>query len=265
MKERAIVHQRGRDAMFKVWHAADMAMILYTHSNGGSIVCAEKSYPISPGALCFIGAGKYHYTMPDDSEAYDRSKLFLSSEHLRAIAKLLPTTPLPTPFTDEAFVYAEIPEEARAEVESLFVEVAREERNETHREWLLLSAVCKLLVYLDRYSLESVPRAAGVMSEAIEYINHHLFRELTIDEICAAVHVSKYYFCRRFKEKTGMTVMEYVLKTRLVMAKELLEKEKTSITEVASRCGFCSLSYFSRIFKEETGMTPMAYRRGQRG
>ena len=40
MKERAIVHQRGRDAMFKVWHAADMAKILYTHSNGGSIVCA---------------------------------------------------------------------------------------------------------------------------------------------------------------------------------------------------------------------------------
>ena len=58
-----------------------------------------------------------------------------------------------------------------------------------------------------------------------------------------------------------MTVMEYVLKTRLVMAKELLCKEKTSVTEVAARCGFSGLSYFSRVFKEETGLTPLAYRK----
>lgn len=249
--------------MFKVWHASDCALIIYMHSDGGSIVCAEKSYPIKRGALCFIGAGKYHYTMPNDGEAYDRSKLFVPHSHLQAILSVLPASRLPALFTDEAFVYALIDGDAQTAVEQIFCEAAQSEENEQGRELLQLSATAKLLSYLDRHSLEHVPRASGFFSEAIEYINHNLFRELSIDAICSTVHVSKYYFCRRFKEEVGMTVMEYVLNTRLVMAKELLQKEKLSITEVASRCGFCSPSYFSRVFKAETGMTPLAYRKGQ--
>ena len=50
-----------------------------------------------------------------------------------------------------------------------------------------------------------------------------------------------------------MTVMEYILKTRIVLAKGLLISEKIPVSEVSSRCGFSSVSYFCRVFKEETG------------
>ena len=259
MPTEVIDHQRGRDAMFRVWHASDSALIIYMHSDGGSIVCAEKAYPIQKGTLCFIGAGKYHYTMPDDSETYDRSKLFVEPTHLQAILSAFPKKALSTLFTDEAFVYARIDGSVQGNVEAVFQEAAQSE--ETDRDLILFASTVKLLGYLERYSLERVPPATGWMSSAIEYINGNLLRELSIDEICAAIHVSKYYFCHRFKEEIGMTVMEYVLKTRLVMAKELLRKEKTSVTEVAARCGFSGLSYFSRVFKEETGLTPLAYRK----
>ena len=58
-----------------------------------------------------------------------------------------------------------------------------------------------------------------------------------------------------------MTVMEYVLKTRIVMASEMLKKERCSVTEVSSRCGFSSVSYFSRVFKREVGISPLEYRK----
>ena len=89
----------------------------------------------------------------------------------------------------------------------------------------------------------------------------NLFKEITIDEICREVHISKYYFCRRFKETMGMTVMDYVLKTRIIHAKQMLEKENASVTDVSDRCGFSSVSYFRRVFKEAVGVSPLKYRK----
>ena len=59
----------------------------------------------------------------------------------------------------------------------------------------------------------------------------------------------------------GMTVMDYVLKTRIVLAKNMLEKENVSISEVSGRCGFSSESYFCRVFKESVGVSPLKYRK----
>jgi transcriptional regulator GlxA family with amidase domain len=55
--------------------------------------------------------------------------------------------------------------------------------------------------------------------------------------------------------------MEYVLKTRLAAAAELLSATELSVTEIGVRCGFSSPAYFSRVFKEETGLSPLRYRK----
>ena len=55
--------------------------------------------------------------------------------------------------------------------------------------------------------------------------------------------------------------MKYILKTRIVLAKNMLSNESLSITVISNRCGFSSVSYFSRIFKEETGMNPLTFKK----
>ena len=72
---------------------------------------------------------------------------------------------------------------------------------------------------------------------------------------------NRHHFCRVFKEKTGLTVMEYVLRTRIMMAKVKLATTSLSVTEISECCGFSSLSYFSRAFRQETGMAPGKYRK----
>ena len=90
MEEKINYHHRGRDPNFRIWHTLEESMIICTYSDGGSIVGGEKTYPIRRGTLCFVGARRYHYTMPDDPEVYDRSKIFISPDQLRRVIDLLP-------------------------------------------------------------------------------------------------------------------------------------------------------------------------------
>ncbi len=252
--------QKGKDEMFKVWHASEQGLIMYMHSDGGSIVCAEKAYPIQKGVLCFIGKGKYHYTMPKSSDGYERSKLFLTPARQSGLWQL--SAPLRA-FRDGAFVYALIPEEEREGVERVFESAIRSAADSRYGEALLHAAAIELLVCLDRYAHGSVPQGESFMERAIEYINENLSCELSVDEICSAVHISKYHFCRCFKETVGITVMAYVLKTRLAAAKDLLHASSLSVTEIGTRCGFSSPAYFSRVFKAETGISPLRYRKNE--
>ena len=259
MKNNIICHQKGKDAMFKTWHASKRNMFIYMHSDGGSIVCSEKIYPIQKGVLCFVGSGKYHYTMPEDTETYERSKMFIEPEGMGKIQRLFTKNEEFTKFCEGGFVYCVVDECEREKIDNIFDELAACDDGE--EEAMLYSCCIRLAVFINRYQLEQTESPVGFLSRAMEFINSNIFREISIDEICSHIHISKYHFCRQFKRSMGMTVMDYILKTRIVLAKGLLISEKIPVSEVSSRCGFSSVSYFCRVFKEETGKTPLEYRR----
>ena len=261
MKNNIIYHQKGKDELFKTWHASKRNIFIYMHSNGGSIVCSEKIYPIQKGVLCFVGAGKYHYTMPENTETYERSKIFIEPEKMGKIQRLFSQNEDFTKFCEGGFVYCVVDECKQEKINKIYEELAMCEADE--EEAVLYSCCIRLAAIINRYQLEQTDSAIGFLSRAMEFINSNIFREINIDEICSHIHISKYHFCRQFKKITGMTVMDYILKTRIVLAKGLLISEKISVSEISNRCGFSSVSYFCRAFKEETGKTPLEYRRGK--
>ncbi len=261
-----VSHEIGKDELFKIWHSSpiDQNMIIYMHSDGGSIVSRENIYPIKPGVLCFVGARKYHYTMPDVPEQYDRSKLFFSADILAKTLDLISDGRHFSGFTPDSLCYAEIPEDSREKVVEIFSEIAAA-YGASYYTATVISCLVKLLVLIDRYALKSSEPVMGSLGGAIKYINRNIFHEIDIDEICASIHMSKYHFCRIFKKSMGMTVMDYILKTRIILAKNMLDKENVSVTEVSERCGFSSVSYFCRIFKNNVGVSPLQYRKNVNG
>ena len=96
---------------------------------------------------------------------------------------------------------------------------------------------------------------------AIEYINSHISEEIKIDNVCEIIHISKYHFCREFKRLTGQTPMQYVLRTRITLAKNMLSKGDVSVQRISEMCGFRSVSYFCRAFRQECGMTPLEFKK----
>ena len=99
-------------------------------------------------------------------------------------------------------------------------------------------------------------KRAHLLAPALSKIFKEYDRRLSIDELAELCNVSKYYFCRLFKEEMGMTAVEYITKHRISLAEALLREGKKSIEEIAYLCGFEDISYFYRCYKKVKGVSP---------
>ncbi|MBW4644530.1 MAG: AraC family transcriptional regulator [Goleter apudmare HA4340-LM2] len=126
------------------------------------------------------------------------------------------------------------------------------------------SAATFLAVHLlQNYStrLTSVPEYAGglpqqQLKQAVDYIQDNLAQEISLDAIANYLGISRYYFCRLFKQSIGLSLHQYVIQQRVERAKQLLLQGKLSIADTALVCGFAHQSHLYRHFKRLTGITP---------
>lgn len=93
-----------------------------------------------------------------------------------------------------------------------------------------------------------------------EYLEAHYNEVVTRKNIESLVHLNGDYINREFKKCTGYTLMEYIQRYRIIMAKKLLRETGLSMTEISARMGYESPAYFAKIFKKQTSLTPSEYR-----
>jgi YesN/AraC family two-component response regulator len=62
-----------------------------------------------------------------------------------------------------------------------------------------------------------------------------------------------------FKQETGESPINYLIKIRMEKAKELLVKEELSVKEIANSVGYQDAYHFSKLFKKYTGNSPSDY------
>ncbi len=98
------------------------------------------------------------------------------------------------------------------------------------------------------------------INDLLNYIDTHYTENLNLENMAAHIGFSKFHFSRLFKQYTGFTFNDYLNYRRLKAAEELLADRSISITEVALRSGFSSISSFNRLFKESKHCTPKEYR-----
>jgi len=100
------------------------------------------------------------------------------------------------------------------------------------------------------------------LKEVIDYIQENLNKKLTQVELSKLVHMSPHYFATLFKQSMGMTPYQYVMKSRIEKAKQLLLKRDLTIVEICGEVGFQNQSHFTRIFRQYTNVTPKRFREG---
>lgn len=100
---------------------------------------------------------------------------------------------------------------------------------------------------------------ARTVSEMMDYINAHLYENITIEKIAERFYLNHDYVSRIFKKHVNTSIKNYIKIQRITKAQQLL-LEGNSIVETQIKTGYGSYEHFFRTFKKVTGKTPKEYR-----
>lgn len=101
---------------------------------------------------------------------------------------------------------------------------------------------------------ESIARMIG-------YLQSHLDRNFTLDQLCDIFAISRTGLKMIFKVHTGIGAMEYFNRLKIDHAKQLIREENGNFSAIAESLGYSSIHHFSKQFKRITNMTPSEYAR----
>ena len=103
--------------------------------------------------------------------------------------------------------------------------------------------------------------AGQTVEAAKEYIRQHYAEsDLSVEKLCAYLHLSSTYFSTLFKRETGTSFTAYVTTVRMEAAAEAIRGTEEKTYLIAQRCGYEDPNYFSYVFKRHFGVTPTKYR-----
>lgn len=98
------------------------------------------------------------------------------------------------------------------------------------------------------------------VSRVENYIQSAYMHPIRVEHIANQLNLDRRYLSRLFKEKTGLSIQEYLISVRLKEAEHYL-KEGRGVKETAHLVGYEDVSNFSKIFKKRYGKNPAAIRR----
>ncbi|WMT42760.1 response regulator [Paenibacillus sp. D2_2] len=102
-----------------------------------------------------------------------------------------------------------------------------------------------------------------LVQQAKDYImDKYSEQDISINKVCAHLHISTGYFSNIFKKETKLTFVNYLQNIRMEEAKNLLATTDMKSFEIAERVGFSDPNYFSFCFRKKYGLSPKDYRNG---
>ncbi len=128
------------------------------------------------------------------------------------------------------------------------------------RESRLLQALASLVARhaADRVPVQRIARAHRPVQRAQEYLREHPGENVSLQRLAQEASLSPFYFCRVFRQDTGLPPHAYQTLVRVRHAKALLAQGLT-IPQAAVETGFCDQAHLTRHFKRIFGVTPGQY------
>ncbi len=237
----------------------------------GKYVVDDKSFDFKPGDVFFIRANVPHCIPHIESDEVLAFVIRINWYYLWNIcADYIETAKIHTMLTSATPINSYFPKESTVskrveEIRDLFRNEDDTTRFEIKRRILNL-----LIIIADSLSnppmsdgSQKAPAHIDEIQNAVNYINDNLSNPITLDDIAHAASMSRSYVSSYFKLVTGVSPYEYLLTARVEQAIKFLRKTELSVTEIAQKCGFGSLSSFNKTFRKSIGVTPREYRLSQ--
>lgn len=129
----------------------------------------------------------------------------------------------------------------------------------TIREMLirLMQTQARKLLYANCKGLE----LNNPLAYAINYIHDNLHTKISLNKVAQKACMSRANFFKKFREITGETPSQYILKGRIKLAMDILKRKNTSVSDACFGAGFENASHFATAFKKEVGISPIHYKK----
>ena len=235
----------------------------------GKVSMVIEGEPISmkKGDVVVIPPGVSHYARVEEpKETYSRFVFWVGSSYLKSLI-------------DQSLSYGYLVRQATENkkyrfhndviafhgIQSKVFRLIEELHSERFgKEEQVTICVRDLLLILNRLGSETEnPKrrreGESLYQNLLWYIEEHLGEELSLEKLASVFFLSKYHIAHVFKENTGVSVCQYILKKRLLACKEAMAGEE-NLTQLCRRLGFQDYSCFYRAFRREFGMSPREYR-----
>ena len=100
-----------------------------------------------------------------------------------------------------------------------------------------------------------------LMDEAIAWFEKHYAEKVDLQKLINHIGYGRTRFFHLFKQKTGVSPNDFLIRLRVKRAKELLPSTEATIKDIADKVGFTDTAFFTRTFRRIVGIPPSAYRK----
>lgn len=220
----------------------------------------EESRIVGTGQILLFNPGVYHREYTDKNSSFNELHIGITNFKMQGYQKdFIPMKTSSPILTIEKY---------KNEFYKCCEEIINEQQRSGPGYYLIIkSLVMKLVIYIIReiqseenitdcttFSIESTEKS-NIVHSIIEYINENYMRDISLDIIAKNMYLSPVYISKIFKEETGDSPINYLIKLRLATAHGLL-KNKLPIKAVANEVGYSDAYYFSKLFKKYYGVPP---------
>jgi AraC-like DNA-binding protein len=247
------------------WHTAiELIMPITSYY---TVVIGKTNYQLREGEILVIPPGELHELVAP-ADGVRRILLFDFSliTNLRGFSNIISVMNQPR-LINESNAPDILPQ-----LQTLFDEITTEYTSQNNlREAAIYALIIQMFVLLGRKYMNTENLFPDVkvnkqkeyiekFNLIFEYINNNYMEDISLEIIADVAGFSKFHFSRLFKQFTDMSFYDYLNQRRVKEAEKLLLNPNLSITEIALRSGFSSISTFNRVFKSFKECTPTEFK-----
>lgn len=236
---------------------------------GGNVnyIIEGKNYKLRPGDILLTGNLDIHRPVVHSGKPYERIVIWLVDDFFEHLKDFYGED-LTACFTDAAqkdYRLIRPDEQNILYLKQLCGQISRAKHSKETGSAALASAyLTEFLVYVSRAYYDA-PASAKYdvienekVNQVVQYINENLTEYFSLDSLTARFYISKYHLSRQFKQFTGLSIYQYIMKKRLIVSRNLL-RDGSAVMDACLQCGFGDYSNYLKAFKREFGMNPSEY------
>lgn len=245
------------------YHNHDFYEVLYFISGNLNYMIEGTTYKLRPGDILLTHNKEMHKPIIDFSKPYERYILWINPRFIRELSDNSVDLSSCFELASQNNSHLLRPSSTmHLFISNLFKSLVDTDSDDSFGNSLLQkSYITTLLIYLNRISSENLYEIEyesdydPIINAIIQYINDNLHESISLDDIANEFYLSKYHLCRIFKKNVGLTIYQYIMKKRLIIAKSLLISG-SSVRSAYINSGFSDYSNFLKSFKNEFGVSP---------